>query len=129
MDETVLAGDDREKLKLVIKNPDEESHEITVKLHLPRELDVLESEKFLIISSSEEREVDFEVSSFSALPGSTYVVFAAMSYEEEGRMHSSVARGIIKIEEEKKIFSNQILIPTLIIFLVIFMLYQIRGKK
>jgi hypothetical protein len=129
MDETVLAGDDKEKLKLVIRNPDEESYSVKVRLYLPRELDALESEKSLIINPSAEKEIDFEVSSFSALPGSTYVVFVSMSYEDGGRAHSSVARGIIRIEEEKKIFSNQGLIVVLIVLLAILLLYQLRGRR
>ncbi len=128
-DEVTLTGDKKKKLTLSIKNPDESTHDLHVRLYLPIELNAVESEKELVIGSSSEGKVDFEVSSFSALPGSTYAVFASIAHEESKSAYSTFARGTIKIEEEKAFLSNSVIGAALIVLLLVFVYYQLRGRK
>jgi hypothetical protein len=128
-DEVTLAGDRKEKLTLSIKNPDTSSHDLSVNLYIPIELNTVESQKELFISPSSEGKVDFEISSFSALPGSTYAVFASITHEEAESAYSTFARGTIKIEEEKPFLSNRSLGAVLILLLFILLFYQFRGRK
>lgn len=128
-DEVTLTGDSAEKLTLSIKNPDDSGHNLNVRLYLPIELNAEESEKELVIGPLSEGKVDFKVSSFSALPGSTYAVFASIAHKESKSAYSTIARGSIKIEEEKPFLSNSVLGAALIVLLLIFLIYQLRGRK
>jgi hypothetical protein len=128
-DEVTLTGDRKEKLTLSIKSPDESGHDLHVRLYLPIELNAVESEKDLSIGSSSEGEVNFEVSSFSALPGSTYAVFASIAYTDDGLEHSAIARGIVRVDKEKPLFSKERLTFALIGLILIFVLYQFGASK
>jgi hypothetical protein len=129
LEEVTLSGDKRETITLSIKNPDQEPHDLGIRLYLPKELNVDEPGKSVTMEPLGERPVDFQISSFSALPGSSYVVFASLTYEEDGEAYSSFARGTVLIEEERKLFSNTILIPALILLLMVFLFFQLRGRE
>jgi hypothetical protein len=124
-----LTGDEPEKLSLSIKNPDNEAHKLKLRLYLPRELDVDEQEKTITIGPSEEREVDFSVSSFSALPRSTYAIFASLSYEKNGEIYSAFARGLIHVVEKKPFFTSQKLGISFLVLILIFIIYQVKAGK
>ncbi len=128
-EEVTLTGDKKEKLTLSIKNPDRSGHNLHVNLYLPIELNAEESQKEVFISPSSEGKVDFEVSSFSALPGSTYAVFASIAHEEAELAYSTFARGTIKIEEGRPFLSNRVLGAALIALLLILLIFQLRGRK
>jgi len=127
--ELMLEGNEEETFTLSIKNPEDEPRTLDVRLYLPKELSSREREKTVSISPLGEAKIDFSVSSFSALPGSTYAVLASITYETEGREYTSFARGILKIEKENKLVSNQVLLAVLIILIALFLFYQIRGRK
>ena len=128
IESTKIQNDETEKLTVHIKNPSENKLNLTVKLFLPKELDTTLVEKKFVISSSDDIEVDFEVSSFSALSGSTYSVFASLSYEEDGKMFSSFSPGSITIESQSPAKSNRILEIILILLIAVFLLYQLRKR-
>ena len=127
--EISLSGKKSKKLTLNIRNLDDVSHDVNVELTLPRELKVVDTKKIINIESKEEKELNFEVSSISALVGSNYVALASLEYEDDSH-HSSFARGIIKIVEEKP-FEFPIWLPILsfCVLLIISVYYFIRGKK
>lgn len=127
--EISLSGKKSKKLVLNVRNLDDVSHDVNVELILPRELKVADTEKIVSIGPKEEKQLNFEVSSVSALVGSSYVALASLEYED-GLHHSSFARGIIKIVEEKP-FEFPIWLPILsfCMLLIIFVYYFIRGKK
>jgi hypothetical protein len=129
LNEVKLAGDKSKKLTISIKNPDNEAHDLMVQIYLPNELNVDESFKTIQIGPLEERKMDYSVSSFSALPGSTYVIFASLTYEKDGAAYASFSRGTIKIVDEENLFSNQYLIAVLLILLMALLFYQFRGRK
>jgi len=131
LSELSLTDKETKKLTLTVRNLDDISHELDVKLILPRELKVANGERTISIQSKQEKELSFDVSSFSALPGSSYVILASIEYEHEGLHYSSIGRGMIRITEKPDLIELPSWLPILvIIFLVlIFIYYQFRGKK
>jgi hypothetical protein len=129
LEATTLTGDRNRDMKISIRNPDPKPHLVTITLYLPKELDAPQAVKTFEIGPSEKRDVTFKISSFSALPGSSYVVLAAITYVEEGLSHSTFAKGVVSVEEERSIFSTRILGAVLIVLVLIFLFYQIGGLK
>ena len=128
MKELSLAGKSSKKLILELKNFDESEHELKIRLFLPKELKVSEKEKTILIKGKEERKIEFDVSNFGALEGSSYFVLASIEYEDNLH-YSSFATGIIKIEKENKGFlPNRYLICFLISFVVIYLCYVFYKK-
>lgn len=134
-----LTGKESKKLTLSIRNIDDKEHEVTVKLILPREISTDSEEKIVNIGTKEEKTLEFEVSSLSAISGSNYVVIASMEYENEGLHYSSVSSGNIKIDggsikkqefNEMNILSYLVLVISIIIILIYaYPKYVKRGKK
>ncbi|MEM2918386.1 MAG: hypothetical protein QXY62_02675 [Candidatus Altiarchaeota archaeon] len=137
-----ISLDEEKELKLKIRNTDARGHNTKVRLFLPKELKADVEEAEIFINPKEEKEQTFKISSFGALPGSTYVVFAAVEYEDS--MHfSSLSSGVVKVVEKKEKdfefleipkISNFISIPgaILVILIALFVLYQFKkenGKK
>lgn len=130
MQELSLTGKETKTLTLTIRNLDDLTHDVDVKLILPRELKVTDDENMISIRPKEEEELGFEVSSFSALPGSSYVVVSLIEYDHDDSHYSSVTRGIINIGEADSSFLPEWLPYAGIIVLVgIFIFYQFKGKK
>jgi uncharacterized repeat protein (TIGR01451 family) len=88
-------------LKLSLRNLDEKAHQVKVKFFLPRELRSDEEEKIVSVSGKSDSDTAFSVSSFDALAGSSYAVFAVVSYEEDGIHYSTYSSGIVKVVAEK----------------------------
>lgn len=131
--ELSLSGKDSKKLFLTVRNLDSISHELKIKLILPRELKAVNENINLSIESKEEKKLDFDVSSFSALAGSSYVVLASIEYEYNNLHYSSFAQTIIKIVEEGK--ENSLNLPNYwpvavaVVLILIFLYYQISGRR
>ncbi|MEE8403445.1 MAG: hypothetical protein V3R93_06800, partial [Candidatus Hydrothermarchaeaceae archaeon] len=129
MEEVKLSGKQHKKLRLRMKNSADEAYKVTVELFVPRELDVKEPKAELQIPPLGEKYVEFEVSSFSALPGSTYPVFCTITHESNGKVYSTFTRGVVKIGEERPVFSENVMPIVLAVLLVIFVFYQIKDRK
>lgn len=98
--ELMLSGRESKKLTLSIRNLDDVEHDMDVKLILPREIKVVDKKKEISIGPKQEKSLDFEVSSLSAISGSTYVILASMEYEDENLHYTSSVNGIIRIDGE-----------------------------
>lgn len=129
--ETELGDKETKKINLQIRNLDEKSHNLDIKLYLPRELKTTTAEKTITINPREEKQIEFDISPFGALIGSSYVIFASLDYEENELHYSSVASGIVKIVEGGKgfDFSGWIMIAIVVVLIAIFVFYQFRVKK
>jgi hypothetical protein len=125
-----LTDKQTKKLTITTRNLDDSSHNFNLKLILPRELKVINNERTVSIQPKEEKQIDFDVSSFSALPGSTYIVLASIEYEDQDYHYSSISRGIIKITEKSDLIQLPEWLPMAAIGLlvIIFIYYQFRGK-
>jgi len=98
INEVSLTGKESKKLTLSIRNLDDVEHDVNIKLVLPREIKVDEEGKKVLIGSKQEKSLDFEVSSLSAISGSTYVIVASIEYEVNDLHYSSFVNGIIRID-------------------------------
>lgn len=133
INELTLSGKESKKLILTVRNLDNIPHDVKVKLFLPRELKATDEERNLSIGSKEEKTLNFDVSSFSALAGSSYVVLDSIEYDDNNLHYSSFAQTIIKIVEEGK--ENPINLPSYwpiavaFVLILIFLYYQISGRK
>lgn len=135
--ETSLSGKESKILTLSVRNLDDEEHDVDVKLILPREIKVVDAEKKISIGPKQEKSLDFEVSSLSAIPGSTYAILASIEYEDD--MHyTSFANGIIRIDggaASKEPEGSSILAYVILFISMVFILiyaypkYIKRGKK
>lgn len=126
-----LPEKDTQKLTLSIRNLDNSDHTVNVKLFLPGELKSDEAEKEVYVKSKEEKQMEFPVSTFGALPGSSYPVLAAISFEDSQLHYSSMAASTIRIVKQKSIFtlpSNQTLIAIVVVLILILVYYQFKKK-
>ncbi|MFH1835090.1 MAG: hypothetical protein ABH851_02750 [Methanobacteriota archaeon] len=71
-------------LPLNVRNIDEKSHNLKVKLYLPREIKSETNEIEVTINGKDEQTIGFEVSPFGALPQSSYLTFVSIEYEDDG---------------------------------------------
>jgi len=128
--EVSLTDKNSKKLVLTLRNLDDTSHNIKIKIFIPRELKISENEKEMAIGPKEEKVLNLEISSLSALVGSSYLVLASIDYEDSVLHYSTFARGIVKIELGKS-FEFPLWLPILsfIVLLIIFFYYLKRGKK
>jgi hypothetical protein len=110
--EITLGEKGSEDLKLSMRNLDDTPHSIQVKLLLPRELKVERETMTAFVDKKSDSEISFRLSSFGARPGSSYIVSAILSYDEEGRHYSSSSSGIVNIVEGGDQVSFQI--PTIL---------------
>ena len=121
---------DKETLGLSIKNLAETEKELSIKLVVPKELTADKDKLTLGLPAKTEKTINFEIKKFSALAGSSYVVFAVIEYDENNEHYTAVASGVVKIIEKKNIFNNQnLLITSLIILIIIFVYFQFKKKK
>ena len=121
---------DKGVLELKIKNTGETAKDVNVMLAVPKELTVDKDKLSVKMPAKEQKIVNFEIEKFSALAGSSYAVFAVVEYEEGGRHYTSMANGAVKVVEKKNIFTNQsILISLLVILIVIFIYFQFKKQK
>lgn len=136
--EISLSGKESKKLTLSIKNLDDVEHDLDVKLILPREIKVVDDKKTTSIDSKQEKSLDFEVSSLSAISGSTYAIIALIEYDDNNSHYTSFANGIIKIdggsETKKPEMTSTLAYVVLFISIIIVLIYAYpkyikRGKK
>jgi hypothetical protein len=131
--ELSLSGKESKKITLTLSNLDSIPHEVKIKLFIPRELKVLDDSRVLSVKSKEEKKLDFDVSSFSALAGSSYVVLASIEYDDNNLHYSSFAQTIVKIIEEKSSISLDLPswspIAIIVILIVNFIYFQFRKGK
>jgi len=121
----------KSKLKLKIKNNGNTPKDVKVTLHAPKELSIMESELSVSVDAGTQKELTTSIESFSALPGSSYVVFAVMEYDEAGRHYANSASGIIRVIEQKRVFLMPywLIISTIVVLTAFFILLQFKGKK
>ncbi len=93
-------------------NNDEKSHNIAIRIFLPKELSV-ESEQLLeTIGPLGQKIAYISVKNLKGLAGSSYPVFASIDYSDE-KHHSSYASGFVSIK--KMDYSNLIIFAILIL--------------
>lgn len=110
------------------------SHDIELSLHVPDEILVTGETNTLTLQAKEEKEVAFVLKNFSALENSSYVVFLAAGYSDDGQYYGGLGSAIVHIKEIQSVFSafssQWVLIAMAALFLVFLALqFKTRGKK
>lgn len=125
------------RLVMDIRNLDDKSHDVAIKLYLPNELVSRDSQRRMTLTANENKQESFAIENVGALDGSSYAVFAVLSYEN-GQHYSHVASGSIRIGaetkaiEEKPIVDLQIkdiLLVVLTVIIIIVVTYLLGFKK
>lgn len=118
-------------LPLKLKNIDEESKEVLIRLIVPKESSVQEKVKKVTIQPRSEVNTIFNVSNFSALPGSRYQVFFILEYEDESKHYSNIIPCSIHVDAPKGFFKRYkwyIIAGSSVIF-VVFIVFQFIPRK
>jgi hypothetical protein len=97
---------DNGRLRYRIKNTGEEIKGIQSTLILPRELSLTRPPAPFGMKPGEEKTLVYDIANFSAIPGSTYTVFAAYEYESEEVHHTAICRALVRIEKNRNWFQK-----------------------
>jgi len=126
--EVSLGNKEIKKLTLRLRNLDDKEHKLRIKLFLPRELKIEPDKIEVLLTPNKEEKLEFDISSFGALIGSTYVVFASVEYEDSNLHYSSLLRGTVKIVEKQDMFNFSGWLPIAILcgLILIFIYYQFK---
>ncbi|MFZ2455618.1 MAG: hypothetical protein WAX07_03995 [Candidatus Altiarchaeia archaeon] len=119
------------KITVSLRNMDQKAHDVKIKIYAPKELKITPEEKTLTVKARDSPRTEFEISSFGALPGSSYVIFTSVDYDEGGIHYTSTASGLIKVVQQKEAFSfrNEWIAIILIIILVAAVIaFQFIGR-
>jgi hypothetical protein len=93
------------KITVTLRNMDQLDHEVKIRVYSPKELKIEPLEKTLSVKARDSPKTEFDISSFGALSGSSYVIFASVEYDEGNIHYTSTASGLIKVVEQKETFS------------------------
>jgi hypothetical protein len=119
------------KITVSLRNMDQLDHDVKIRIYAPKELKINPEEKTLTVKARDSPKAEFEISSFGALPGSSYVVFASVDYDDGGIHYTSTASGLIKVVEQKETFSFRnewIAIIVVVILIVAVIVFQFVGR-
>ena len=118
-------------LHFTLKNSSEREIKVKTYLVAPRELTVEQEGRELSLGPKSEQTASFKIKNFSALPGSTYQVYAVAEFEVNGLHNTSVFPGIVKIVAGRELFglSYTTLFIILGLLILIFTAAQFLKKK
>ncbi len=118
-------------IKLTLKNLADKERPLNVKLALPKELSSFNTEQRVTLSPKSEKTINFEIDRFSALIGSTYVVYAIVEYDENDAHYTTFAQNFVKVVEKKSIFNIPpgVLIAVVAVLIIAFIALQFKKKK
>ena len=100
LDSAEIAQKDRVSLK--IKNTDDQPKNAEAQIYLSKELSAEPRSQTLSLKPYEEKSIAFTLQRFSALPGSTYSIYALIQYESQGYHYCTIAPAMARIVEKKK---------------------------
>jgi hypothetical protein len=92
------------ELSLNIKNMGTSEKKILATLMLPRELSTPTSQMGFLLDPRSQKDLNFEIRNFSALPGADYPVFCYFEYDLGNIHHTAVCTAAIKIVEPENLF-------------------------
>ena len=99
-----ISMDKKAALSFNIKNIGAHEKQILATLILPRELSTSTPEINFRMGPRSQKDLNFEIRNFSALPGADYPVFCYFEYDLENIHHTGVCTAIIKIIEPENLF-------------------------
>ena len=128
-----VAMDKMGKLSLDIKNIGANPKKILATLILPRELSTPVPQQNFQMAPRSEKNLDFEIRNFSALPGADYPVFCYFEYDLANIHHTAVGTAVIKIIAPENLFRRYrwlwIGFAAILILALFALVVKNRGKK
>lgn len=94
-----LSGDESKDIVVTLTNTDDKTHDVKVKLSLPKELKTEEVQKTVTVGSKEKKTLNFKVSNLAGLSGSSYVILTSVEYEENDLHYSFLVDGMVSITQ------------------------------
>lgn len=117
------------KIEYVLRNMSHEPISVFTRVVSPRELSVKNDRIKFLLAARSSKSLPVEIENFSALPGSTYQVYAITEYEKGGGHFSVVSPGTVSVIEKNIFKQYQIFFFALIaILLAAFVLLQQKKK-
>jgi hypothetical protein len=120
-----LAVNGQGSVRVSLKNLGSSPHDVRLRVFLPRELKADVSEKVVSVPADAEAEASFAVSSFDALAGSDYAVYAIVSYEDARVYRSSYSSSVVSIVEPQPM-PLWIPLAALAVLVIVFVAYQFK---
>ncbi len=93
----VLDVSDRERMKVSVKNVDEVQRKVSVRLVTSKEFAVSDKVQEIDLSPGEEKKLIFDIRNNGGLSGSTYPVFALITYEDAAYHYMNLTSGSIMV--------------------------------
>jgi hypothetical protein len=122
-----LYGQTPKDLGIVVMNLDSRPHKVTVQLHMPNELTAASYSQEVDVGGNDAATVSVPVKSSSALPGSSYAVYASMEYDDQGIHYSGLASGTVDVPVEMEDpFWQKLPLAALIFLLLVFIYHQVK---
>jgi hypothetical protein len=124
-----LSGSDR--VKVSVKNVDETARKVSVELVTSKDFAVQNRVQEIDVSPGDEKKLAFDIKNTGGLPGSTYPVFALITYEDAAFRYLNVSSGNIVVM--KKGIWHTLKTPLAILFAVLlcticlFYLAKLKG--
>ncbi len=119
----------KSEARIKIANSGSVGRNANITIFLPKELFASSYTADVKLKPAEQKTVGIEISSLSALPGSTYTVLASMEYEDSGLHYSSFARGLATISKDEGIFSNTAIAASIFLLFALILLKNRKLKK
>jgi len=120
------------KVVFRLKNLDSRNKKVNIRLIIPRELSVYPLQKPITLMAFSEKNLEFQITNFSALEGSVYPIYAIMEYEQNNRHYSTSAIGNVKIGAPKGGFiksNRELLIGVIVVLVCIFIYANHKAHK
>lgn len=128
-----IAMDKTGKLSLNIKNIGADEKKILASLVLPKELSTPTPQMSFLLGPRSQKDLDFEIRNFSALPGADYPVFCYLEYDLENIHHTAVCTAVIKIIEKDNLFRQYrwlwMVLTGVLILVLLALMVKNRMKK
>jgi len=119
---------DKGRLTLKLKNLEDESRPLHIRLITPHELSADPSSLETVLAPHQEASYNFSLANFSALSGSSYPVYGLIEYDRTGVHNTAEAMGIVRISDSKLTANNTWLI-LLGILAVLFAFINVRAFR
>jgi len=128
-----ITMDQEEELPFDIKNMGASEKGILATLILPRELSTPTPEIRFRMGARSQKNLNFDVRNFSALPGADYPVFCYFEYDLENIHHTAVCTAVIKTIQPENLFRRYhwvwMGVAAILIIAFLGLIIKNRGRK
>lgn len=119
------------KLALDLKNIDIKKKKCSIRLLLPKELSCKHPAKNVLLSPKGKKKINFNLTNFSALPGSNYQIYALIESLENNKYYSKAILGSIEIIKKEKLIKSYrwVLMSITCLLIAILIFYNLKQRR